>query len=307
MTWSTALRASGYFLHLRCLCCSPQVHRNQTDTNMSDQANEVQFQFVNSTIDTPSVPQDVATRALIRKQAMKKASAARKRNGSYGKHNLRQFPVFINDTLLQQPTISPESVSEDTSPQDTPSKKEDPPPLVNNRIVPRYTHEKISSAEDDPRPGEIALARSIPTSLPQSAYELMTLKYGINILDLSNLTTFHVSRATRKALLSNPSQVINLLRYNRWSFFSYLQSSYEHNPCVRYAADCVVARVRQILSPSEDRWNSVVISLYVKALIALQKALDCPKQRFSPEVLYATEILALYEVCWALLFCERCC
>jgi len=49
------------------------------------------------------------------------------------------------------------------------------------------------------------------------------------------------------------------------------------------------------MSPDENL-EAVVIASYVKALDSLQKALDCPKQRFKPEVLCATEILALYEL-----------
>lgn len=44
---------------------------------MVDQSSQV-FQFVNATVENPIV-QDVSVRAIIRKQAMKKASAARKK------------------------------------------------------------------------------------------------------------------------------------------------------------------------------------------------------------------------------------
>src|SRR4030081_2793437 len=64
---------------------------------MAPESTVTEFQFVNSTIATPKVPQDLAVRALIRKQAMKKASAARRRDGNYGKHTLRQYPVFVVD------------------------------------------------------------------------------------------------------------------------------------------------------------------------------------------------------------------
>ncbi len=60
-------------------------------------------------------------------------------------------------------------------------------------------------------------------------------------------------------------------------------------------ADCVMARARQIISPGGN-WEPIVIASYVKALDSLQKALDCPKQRYQPEVLCATEILSLYEL-----------
>jgi hypothetical protein len=57
----------------------------------------------------------------------------------------------------------------------------------------------------------------------------------------------------------------------------------------------VISRARQIISPNQN-WEAAVITFYVKALDSLQKALDSPKERFKPEVLCATEILALYEV-----------
>src|SRR5277367_579118 len=52
------------------------------------------IQFVNASIANPSAPKDPAVRALIRRQAMKQATETRRRDGSYGKHNLRQYPVF---------------------------------------------------------------------------------------------------------------------------------------------------------------------------------------------------------------------
>jgi hypothetical protein len=51
-------------------------------------------QFVNATVTNPTAPKDPAVRAIIRKQAMKQAAETRRRDGSYGKHNLRQYPVF---------------------------------------------------------------------------------------------------------------------------------------------------------------------------------------------------------------------
>ena len=266
---------------------------------MGDESGKVEFQFVNSTIDSPTVPQDHAVRALIRKQAMKKASAARKRNGTYGRNNLRQFPVFVYNESVQPAAGGPAARRAIYQPppvqQDSSSDSEDSS-LNNKELVSNCVH-GTNSTEYQPFVSELALTKFIPSSLPHTSYELLSMKYGINILDLSNLTTFHVGRATRKALLADPSQVVHLLRYNQWSFFSYLPSSYESSAYVKYATDCVVARVRQILSPNQAPiWDPVVISYYVKALNALQKALDCPKTRFKPEVLYAIEILALYEV-----------
>jgi Fungal specific transcription factor domain len=48
--------------------------------------------WVHST--TLVVSQNLETQKRIRKHAMKKAAAARKQTGNYGKHNLRQYPVY---------------------------------------------------------------------------------------------------------------------------------------------------------------------------------------------------------------------
>jgi hypothetical protein len=238
-----------------------------------------EFQFVNSTIATPKVPQDLAVRALIRKQAMKKASAARRRDGNYGKHNLRQYPVFILDE------------SNNTSGERRDS-WQDPDHQVD---VARLRNAK-KLAERQQWLAKFTLGEPIPPSIPATDYELASLRSDFDILDLSTVATLHVNRAARAALSKNPQQFILQLRANKqWSYLSFLPSLYGQIPCLSDAVDCVIARARQIISPDRNR-DAVAISSYVKALDSLQKALDDPSERFKAEVLCATEILALYEV-----------
>ncbi|KAL3420448.1 sarcosine oxidase [Phlyctema vagabunda] len=257
---------------------------------------EVQFHFINSSVDKkPTGPQDGATRALIRKQAMKKASAARKQNGSYGKHNLRQLPVFVDEPVLQPPTTYLVPVRELKSYQpNAQSRKADATTAEKRQVANRVQRPRNTNLElPSNRP---PVVNSVPPSMSQTPFRLMTMKFGMNILDMSNLTTFHVSRVTRMVLSQDPTEVMNLLRYNQWSFFSYLPDSYDKSLCVRFAVDCVVARVRQILSPAQEWLDAQVIKSYVRALGCLQRALDSPQLVFTPDVLYATEILALYEL-----------
>jgi len=245
-----------------------------------------EFQFVNSTIDAPKVPQDLAIRALIRKQAMKKASAARRRDGNYGKHNLRQYPVFLFDT---DNPIKPA-----TTPQHW--KQEE---VVVQAGVTEKANETLAEQHIKQSPDLISRAvqfESIPRSLSARGYELTSMKSDFDINDLSTLSTLHVNRAARAALSKNPYHLIYQLRsHKQSSYLSYLPSRYGQIPCLSDATDCVIARARQLISPNRN-WESAVITFYLKALSSLQKALDNPKQRFKPEVLCATEILALYEV-----------
>jgi hypothetical protein len=264
---------------------------------MAEKQATTEFQFVNATIDTPTVPQDLAIRALIRKQAMKKASAARKRDGNYGKHNLRQYPVFLFD--------QPNTVDIHTAEQKWEQGEEVQPRQqvrvisVDNPAKPKAPRPKPKS-KDIGRPRWIlnqAMVESIPPGISASGYELTSMKSDFDILNLSTLSTLHVNRMARRALSQNPYHLIHQLRsFKQLSYLSFLPSMYGQVPCLSYATDCVIARARQIISPNRN-WEAAVITLYVKALDSLQKALDCPKQRFKPEVLCATEILALYEVC----------
>lgn len=246
---------------------------------MAEEPTVTEFQFVNSTIATPRVPQDLAVRALIRKQAMKKASAARRRDGNYGKHNLRQYPVFIYDESNNTNGERRDSVQE----------------LDRQAEIARLRNAK-KIAERHEWLTRFTLGEPIPISPPAKDYELASLTSDFDILDLSTVATLHVNRAARAALSKNPQQFIMQLRANKQSsYLSFLPSMYGQLPCLSDATDCVLARARQIISPNRSL-EAVAISSYVKALDSLQKALDDPSERFKAEVLCATEILALYEV-----------
>jgi len=246
---------------------------------MADEPTVTEFQFVNSTIATPKVPQDLAVRALIRKQAMKKASAARRRDGNYGKHNLRQYPVFIIDDG-----------------NNTNGERRDSGQELDHQVELARLRNAKKIAERQQWLARFTLGEPIPASPPAKDYELASLKSDFDILDLSTVATLHVNRAARAALSKNAQQVILQLRANKqWSYLSFLPSIYGQMPCLSDAADCVIARARQIISPTRYL-EAAAISSYVKALDSLQKALDSPSERFKAEVLCATEILALYEL-----------
>jgi hypothetical protein len=265
---------------------------------MADPPANIDFQFVNSTLSTPTVSQDLATRALIRKQAMKKASAARRRDGNYGKHNLRQYPVFLIDQDNDGMTAEewerrrqqgfPVRAKESTSPTESNgvAKMKDAKPNTG-----KIEGNGIERQRCQPRP------ESVPPPLsPKRGYESVRMRTDFDLLDLSTLATLHIGRAVRAALSQNPYHLIHQLHsHKRWSYLTFLPQRYGQSKCLSDATDCVIARARQIISPGEN-WEAAVISCYVRALDSLQRALDCPRQRFQPDVLAATEVLALYEV-----------
>lgn len=263
---------------------------------MSEKTPITEFQFVNSTVEKPTVPQDLAIRALIRKQAMKKASAARRRDGNYGKHNLRQYPIFLFD---QNNTIDG-NVDAKVWDQGKDLQCDPQRPGYTNGQNGRKDARKNTKAEKTVGMTKteqwLAKYTVVPASLPARGYELTNIKSEFDILDLSTLATAHINRAGRNSLSQNPYHLVHQLRSsNQQSYLSFLPSRYGQIPCLSDATDCVIARARQIINPTRN-WEAAVIAFYLKALDSLQKALDCPKQRYTPEVLCATEILALYEV-----------
>lgn len=226
---------------------------------------------------------------------MKQASITRRKNGSYGKHNLRQYPVFVPDSGEDTKGQKLKSQSNQSSNNGTVVRRQLRPKREQDESKQSMKDEAISLQERNLL-ARLIMSEAIPAALSRKGYEEMSVKYGFNLLDLSNLATFFVSRATGVVLSSDPSQLIHLLQYKQLSIFQYLPSRYEHTPCVRDATNCVVARVRQLISPPSYNLQALVLSTYVRALKSLQAALDSPKTCYKPEVLYATEILALYEV-----------
>ena len=134
----------------------------------------------------------------------------------------------------------------------------------------------------------------------------MMLKYGFDIRDLSSLTTFHVGRLTAQALTIEPHRLINILQCRQWSYFTFLPSRYGNCNFLDDAIDCVAARVRHWISYPSEQLNGTILSLYSRALRGLQAALEDPGLWMEPDVLCATEVLALYEVKIILIHLGRC-
>lgn len=225
---------------------------------------KMEFQFVNSTPLNPSVPQDLAVRALIRKQAMKKASAARRQDGNYGKHNLRQYPVFVLDEKIgcEEPGVKVignefggRKVENGTANREKKGDgvNEGESYTANTRRQLEYhssnpKHKlKIPHyiAEDKSKEKERSLILTgrekqrwhikmeplsynptvPPTIFSPTSYELMLSKFGFDILELSTLATLHVGRATRRALCKSPESIMHQMRTQKqWSFLSFLPS-----------------------------------------------------------------------------------
>lgn len=268
---------------------------------MTNMSTKNEFVFINTS--DPRLPANNGTRLTIRKQAMAKAAAARKQSGTYGKVNLLQPPP-------QESNVTGASIRQ--------SDENDMPQHEAGEVTVRYqeqTTQTITMGSDSslstaatsavpPFPEHASLQRpNIPANMPLTGYEAMRMKSNVDILDLSALTTYHVSRITAQQLATKPSYLINILRHRTWSFLSYVPSRWGNTLCLDHAVRCVVSRVQDYLSSPTGLPSPQSLNQYAVAIASLQKALSDPHQAISPDVLCATEVMALYEV--ALLLAER--
>ena len=240
-------------------------------SKMMDQpSGSLSFEFIDSSSDA-GVPTGQDARRLIRRQAMSRVAAARKRQGNWGQLNRRQYPVSQLDLEGRQAEAGEQAAAS-----------------ISCREV--LVHQQQ---------GMITVTKArmaVPASVPSSGYESMRIIYGFDLLDVSALTTFHTGRVTTQLLSREPHRLAHVLRYRQWSYLSFLPSRYGHSPCLDDAAHCVSARLQQWMSAPSDPPNDRVLSLYSRTLISLQSALSDPVVCLKPEILCATAILGIYEV-----------
>jgi hypothetical protein len=203
-------------------------------------------------------PCDNETRKKIRKQAMSKAGAARKKRLGYGQHNLRQYPVYFDEKPSTEPLTS------DTD------------------IIAKQG----------------SIRHIIPCNPSSIGFESLRIKYNFDLLDLSALTTFHVGHATAGALATNPFLLTDILSCRQWSYLTYVPSRIGNCASLDRAAECVVARVQHWLLFPFDPVPEDIIKLYSKALKALQVELDGeeflrPEVLCATELLSIYEVITL--------------
>ncbi|KAM0253917.1 hypothetical protein ACHAQJ_007092 [Trichoderma viride] len=136
----------------------------------------------------------------------------------------------------------------------------------------------------------------VPASLPSCSYERMRIQYNFDLLDLSQLTSFHISYATASSLASKPTMLTDVLGHRHWSYLNYLPGRIGHNNALDKAAACVAARAQQWLASPSEPISASILKLYLNALTALQAELQSPDACVRPDVLCATELLGIYEL-----------
>lgn len=237
------------------------------------------FSFVN--YDGPTLPEDPNVRKLIRRQAMRDVASDRKSRGGYGQSNLRQYPVFLTNEHMegeQDSSSLPESW------------------LDSEQDATKRPRRKRASAHAPSRTHALAVPFSI--AYPDIA---TTEKFAL-LLNLAPLTGLRLGIAqisSPKYDLVSPANPFPTSNVGSSKLAHFITNHYAETPTLRYATDCVIAKLRQTFrcqGRASKHEEETVLRSYTKALKALQAALGDETQRMTPETLCSTELLALFEV-----------
>ncbi len=233
-------------------------------------------------------------RTLIRKQAMSKAAAARRR--------VRRSPPSKRQDSSQSRA--------DQHTREIPEQISEISPIQDNDIQPLcpeaeglHSNPLMLSAS---KASELVIGglhqvsymprqEWIPASPSSTGFEAVRIAFDFDPTSLSCLTDIHVGRATARPLRDKPDRLREILRCKRWSYYEYLPSRFGQSRCLDDAIRCIAARVRQWFNNSAGP-NRSALELYSKAVESLQAALNDPVLCHHPNVLCATEVLSLFEL-----------
>ena len=246
--------------------------------------------------DGPKLSSDPSIRKTIRQQAMRDIAANRKRKGGYGKHNLRQYPIFSNkDSEVDQGLSSPKSQNANEGVVD-----------VRKSVVSSQkldVQNTTSNAHDKPvlKPplhSPIALIHRSPGE--RTDIDRFSILFHLTPITGLRLGISHSKSSSTSNFIDD---VLHTTGQGSRKLLLHIPSRYGYVSSLSHATDCVVAKLQQLMSPSGDvptNSEAKVLFHYTKALGALKIALGDEKERTTAETLCAIELLGIFEVCSSL-------
>ncbi|PTB42386.1 hypothetical protein M441DRAFT_67918 [Trichoderma asperellum CBS 433.97] len=191
---------------------------------------------------------------------MRDTAVARKQRGGYGKHNMRQYPVFISQ---------PDGVE---AAKDAPDSNEV------QRLRQSIDLYVPFSFQDPSLPKQFSLLLNL---MP-----LTGLRLGVGTL------SHYLYEPTQ------PKDAIVSAQASSQRLLSFIPSRYGHVRLLRHATDCVIAKLQYLSQPEENRspkGDLKALMHYQKALKTLQEALLDEREWAKPETLCATQLLGIFE------------
>ena len=115
---------------------------------------------------------------------MSRVAAARRQRGLWGQSNHRQH-------LVSQPDLEAQAEAE------------------NETAAPGSARASLSLRN---LRHAMSTRMALPANVPSSGYEFMRMDYGVDLQDISALTTFHTGRITAQLLAREPHRLMHVLR-----------------------------------------------------------------------------------------------
>lgn len=126
-------------------------------------------------------------------------------------------------------------------------------------------------------------------------YQALRNEFGVDIIHLGILSELDVGLFAFDSINRRPERIAELMSQGHpESWLRQLPSHYGYCNYLDDAIRCVTARLAQRLSGSVSQ--ATVINLYLKALRSLQSAIESPGGWMNTNVLYASHLLAIFEV-----------
>jgi hypothetical protein len=227
--------------------------------------------------------------AKIRSHAMRETAASRKKTGTWGKRNLRQYPVLpLSDVESIACTLSEAATDKSSNDNDNGSDSSSP------------EKGRWESGMSSPCGDCLPFSLRVDSPMPLSGLEQLTAKIGLNVLDLSALTTAHIGQRATSFLAERPSRLVDLVTHRKVSYLNHVPTRYGCTYCLDDAVHCLITKARRVLIGPGNAGCSTELTLYCKALRSLQSAIDLEQGWRNPDVLCAIQVLSLYEVCISL-------
>lgn len=237
-----------------------------------DMPRPTKLQWFNSYASNQSLDRSTLNKVVMRKVALRRKLLPQK---PYPKS--RQFPVFM---LNDGPVNETKGLQCDNRHDQV------------EGIQSQSLHSDAIESADPHTLTDLSLSPALGGTCPP-----ILAKFNLDFLDLSILASNEVGQFNGLRVLEHPKMLPHFIGKKTWSYCHQIPRLYSQSILIRNADDCAVARARSLLSPFDTQWESLTLSSYAHALSRLQEAVDLTSQHPTVEVLCATQILALYEVC----------
>jgi hypothetical protein len=171
----------------------------------------------------------------------------------------------------------------------------------NYRIVPVNAHRRVGQPLVDSR--QVMQNRVTDSSwrlasqVPQQGYASTIAKYQFNLLDLSALCSMHMGLPAAMVLRTSHGGLKKLIKERQACYLDFVPSRYNQSLLIRSAVDCVLAKARRVICADDAVKEATVLGLVGQALRELQNALNDSRRVYDADVLCASLLMQLYEVC----------